>query len=149
MSRILRGRALAIAAVFACGVAVGVLGTRAAGAEPRREPSAPTPVQLLRTDLQGFPGDEVVITTTEWAPGQRLPLHVHPGGHEFAYVLEGAITYEVAGQGTTTVNAGELHHVLPDVAHFGRNDGASRARTLVFRVKPRSQPITLAVSATP
>jgi quercetin dioxygenase-like cupin family protein len=103
-------------------------------------------VQLLRTELEGVPGQEVVITTTEWAPGHRLPWHVHPGGHEFAYILEGEMTYEVEGHGTTVVKAGELHHVLPRVPRFGRNAGTTRARTLVFRVKDRAQPISVPVS---
>jgi quercetin dioxygenase-like cupin family protein len=82
----------------------------------------------------------------ECAPGQRLPWHVHPGGHEFGYVLEGAMTSEVEGHGTTVVKAGALHHVLPGVAHFGRNAGTTRARTLVFRIKDKAQPISAPVS---
>jgi quercetin dioxygenase-like cupin family protein len=133
----------AMAASCAVGAAAGALGLRAARAAP---PPAPTPVQLLRTVLEGVPGQEVVITTTEWAPGQRLPWHVHPGGHEFGYVLEGEMTYEVEGHGTTVVKAGEVHQVLPGVPHFGRNAGPAKARTLVFRVKDVNQPISAPVA---
>ncbi len=134
-------RAGAIALAAAAGIAVGAAGQRVASAAPL----APTPVPLLRTDLEGVPGQEIVITTTTWAPGQRLPLHVHPGGHEFAYVIDGEMTFEVQGQGTKVVRAGEVSHVLPGVAHYGRNAGTVPARTLVVRIKDRTQPMSVEV----
>ncbi len=139
-----RQRTIGTAALScALGLVVGAACARLAWAAP----ASPTPVQLLRADLDGVPGEEVVVTTTDWAPGQRLPLHVHPGGHEFAYVIDGAMTFEVEGHGATVVRAGEVHHVLPGVAHFGRNDGATAARTLVVRVKPKDQPMSVPVPA--
>ncbi len=141
MDRIIRLTIPFTLAVFAIGLAVGSLGTRAVYAQQL----APTPVQILRSDLQGVPGQEIVITTTDWSPGQRLPLHFHPGGHEFAYVIEGALTFEVEGQGTRTVKAGEINHVVPGVPHFGRNDTSAMARTLVVRIKDKDEPITLDV----
>jgi quercetin dioxygenase-like cupin family protein len=134
-------RFAALAGSCALGVVLGALGMRVAQAAPL----APTPVQLLRVDLEGVPGQEVVVTTSEWAPGQRLPWHVHPGGHEFGYVLEGEMTYEVEGHGTTVVKAGELHHVLPGVPHYGHNVSGRPARTLVFRVKAKDQPVSAPV----
>ncbi len=128
-----------IAGVFLVGAGVGAAGARVASPLPL----APKPVPVLRTDLEGVPGEEVVITTTEWSPGQRLPLHMHPGGHEFAYVTEGEMTFEVEGHGATTVRAGQVHHVLPGVAHFGRNAGTVMAKTVVFRVKDRDQPMSV------
>jgi quercetin dioxygenase-like cupin family protein len=143
MDRALRRQVAVVLAVFACGIGVGSLGARDVYAQPL----APTSVQILRSDLEGAPGQEIVITTTDWAPGQRLPLHFHPGGHEFAYVMEGALTFEVEGRGTKTVKAGEINHVLPGVPHFGRNDGAAMARTLVVRIKDKDKdkPITVEV----
>ncbi len=43
------------------------------------------------------------------------------------------------------MKAGEVHRVLPGVAHFGRNDGKTMARTLVFRVKDKAQPVSVDV----
>src|SRR6188472_4517138 len=50
---------------------------------------------IFKTDLQNVPGLEVLIFTSDWQPGFRLPLHIHPDGHEFVYVMEGEQTFEV------------------------------------------------------
>src|SRR2546423_15617125 len=77
--------------------------------------------QIYRTDLQNIPGQEVLFFTTDWQPGQRLPWHIHPGGHEFVYVIDGEQTFEIDGVGTKIVKTGEVLHTPPDVAHYGRN----------------------------
>jgi quercetin dioxygenase-like cupin family protein len=128
--------------LFALGVGAGMLGSRVMYAQS----AAPTPRLVLRSDLQGVPGQEILITATDWAPGQRLPLHIHPGGHEFAYIVEGALTFEVEGKSVTTVKAGEVNHVLPDIPHFGRNDGSVLAKTIVVRIKDKDKPVVVPVT---
>jgi len=103
--------------------------------------------QILRTDLQGVSGQEVMLFTTDWAPGQRLPWHIHPDGHEFAYLIEGELTFEIEGVGERVVRAGEVNHVLPYVAHYGRNASNKLAKTLVIRIKDKSKPVMTEVSA--
>src|SRR4051794_16993676 len=55
------------------------------------------------TDLQSLPGQEVLISVLTGRPGFRLPLHMHPDGHEFVYVLEGEQTFEIEGVGTKVI----------------------------------------------
>jgi hypothetical protein len=43
----------------------------------------------FQNGLAERPGLEVLIFTSDWQPGFRLPLHIHPDGHEFVYVMEG------------------------------------------------------------
>jgi hypothetical protein len=44
--------------------------------------------KIAQTDLGNIPGQEVLIFTSTWQPGFRLPLHMHPNGHEFTFVIE-------------------------------------------------------------
>ena len=83
--------------------------------------------------------------SSDWHPGFRLPLHKHPDGHEFTFVVEGEQTFEVAGMGTKVVKAGEVIYTPPNVAHFGRNATDKISKTVVFRIKPKDQPITVNV----
>ena len=71
--------------------------------------------------MQNIPGQEILFFTSDWPPGFRLPLHLHEGGHEFVYVIEGEQTFEIDGVGTKVVKAGEVLHTPPNVVHFGRN----------------------------
>jgi quercetin dioxygenase-like cupin family protein len=84
----------------------------------------------------------VLIFTSDWQPGFRLPLHIHPDGHEFVYVVEGEQTFEVDGYGTKLVKAGETP---PNVPHYGRNATDKLSKTVVFRIKPKDKPVTAEV----
>jgi hypothetical protein len=37
--------------------------------------------QVLQTDLNNLPGQEIIVFASTWQPGFRLPLHMHPNGH--------------------------------------------------------------------
>jgi len=52
-------------------------------------------------------------------PGCRLPLHKHPDGHEFTFVVEGEQTFEVEGLGTKVVKAGEVIYTPPTLPISG------------------------------
>jgi len=60
-------------------------------------------------------------------------------------VVEGEQTFEVEGLGTKVVKAGEVIYTPPNVAHFGRNATDKISKTVVFRIKPKDQPITVNV----
>ena len=102
-----------------------------------------TTKQVIQTALENLPGQEVLIFSSDWHPGFRLPLHKHPDGHEFTFVVEGEQTFEVEGLGTKIVKAGEVIYTPPNVAHFGRNATDKISKTVVFRIKPNDQPITV------
>jgi quercetin dioxygenase-like cupin family protein len=101
--------------------------------------------QILRTDLSNLPGQELVIYSSTWQPGFRLPLHMHPNGHEVTFVIEGEQTFEIDGVGTKVVKAGEALYTPPNTAHFGRNATEKPSRTLVVRIKDKDQPVMVEV----
>jgi quercetin dioxygenase-like cupin family protein len=47
---------------------------------------------------------------------------MHPGAQELFYVLEGTVTAEIDGRGTSTIKAGEVALIPAEVQHLVRND---------------------------
>src|SRR5262249_48373524 len=80
-----------------------------------------------------------------WQPGFRLPLHVHPNGHEVTFVVEGEQTFEIEGVGTKVVKAGEAIYTPPNTPHTSRNTGSTPSKTVVVRVKDADKPIMVEV----
>ena len=100
-----------------------------------------TVTTLLRNDLNGLPGQETMVQLVEVAPGAPVPWHVHPDGHEIAYVIEGAAVLEVEGQPAQTIKAGGAFHVQPNLPHGGRNASKTEpAKLVVVRIKPKDRP---------
>jgi quercetin dioxygenase-like cupin family protein len=97
--------------------------------------------QVIKTELQNLPGQEMLLFSSTWQPGFRLPWHIHPNGHEWTYVVEGEQTFEVEGVGTKVVKAGEVLYTPPNVAHFGRNAADKPSKTVVVRIKDKDKPI--------
>src|SRR5271169_4667650 len=87
---------------------------------------------VFQTDLNNFPGQEVLLYASTWQPGFRLPLHMHPEGHELTYVVEGEQTFEIEGVGTKVVKAGETIYTPPNTPHFGRNATNKESKTIVI-----------------
>ena len=128
-----------IAGLFAAGTAFGVGVSQLIFAQT----AAYQTREVIRTDLKNLPGQEAIIFSSEWQPGFRLPLHMHPEGHEFTYVVEGEQTFEIEGVGQRIVMAGEAIYTPPNTLHFGRNATDKVSRTIVVRIKDKSQPITV------
>jgi quercetin dioxygenase-like cupin family protein len=102
----------------------------------------PTIQSLLRSDLQGIPGQETIFEVLTIPPGGATPRHVHPDGHEFVYVLEGATTAEIDGRETRNYGVGEVVHVPPNIPHVGRNASKSEPlKVLIVRIKDKSKPV--------
>ncbi|HKV74854.1 MAG TPA: cupin domain-containing protein [Gemmatimonadales bacterium] len=97
--------------------------------------------QILQADLNNLPGQEILVFASTWQPGFRLPLHLHPNGHEITFVVDGDLTFEIQGLGSRVVKAGEAIYTPPDTPHFGRNATDRMSRTVVIRVKDKDQPI--------
>lgn len=74
-------------------------------------------VELKRADLSGAPGMEVIASTAEYAPGERLDLHFHHG-IEVAYVIQGA-QVQAPGRDPMTLPTGASVLNLRDAAHGG------------------------------
>jgi quercetin dioxygenase-like cupin family protein len=134
-------RTLMLGGLFAAGTLVGIASTEFIHAQ-----TAPyATIQILKTDLSNLPGQEVLFFASTWQPGFRLPLHMHPNGHEFAFVIEGEQTFEIDGVGTKVVKAGEVLYTPPNTPHFGRNATDKVSRTLVVRIKDKDKPLMVEV----
>jgi quercetin dioxygenase-like cupin family protein len=129
------------AALFTGGIVVGVGSSELIHAEAPAHVTRP----VIQTDLNNLPGQEVLVFASTWQPGFRLPLHMHPEGHEITYVVEGEQTFEIDGVGTRIVKAGEAIYTPPNTPHFGRNATDGISKTIVFRIKAKDQPVAVEV----
>ena len=129
------------ALLFAGGILVG------AGSSEIIHAQAPALAvkQIFQTDLNNLPGQELILYASTWQPGFRLPLHMHPEGHELTYVVEGEQTFEIDGVGTKVVKAGEAIYTPPNTPHFGRNSTDGVSKTIVIRIKAKDQPVAVEV----
>ena len=134
-------RVIALGGVFAIGMVVGGLSTEFVRAQPPQYEST----QVLRTDLNNLPGQEILVFASTWQPGFRLPLHMHPNGHEITYVVDGEQTFWIEGIGTKVVKAGEAIYTPPNTPHFGRNATKKVSTTVVIRVKDKDKPIMVEI----
>jgi quercetin dioxygenase-like cupin family protein len=134
-------RVIAMGGVFAVGMVVGGLSTEFVHAQPPQYEST----QILRTDLNNLPGQELLVFASRWQPGFRLPLHMHPNGHEITYVVDGEQTFWIEGIGTKVVKAGEAIYTPPNTPHFGRNATKKVSTTVVIRVKDKDKPIMVEI----
>ena len=78
---------------------------------------APGRKEMRRVDLSGAPGMEVVLSISEYKPGDSLPAHLH-SGIEAGYVLEGGMV-EVPGKPAFAIPTGAPIMNLRDVPHAG------------------------------
>ncbi|HEX4825783.1 MAG TPA: cupin domain-containing protein [Candidatus Polarisedimenticolaceae bacterium] len=134
-------RVMALAGVFAVGMVAGSVANELVHAQaPPYETK-----QVLQSDLKNLPGQEVVVFESTWQPGARLPLHLHPNGHEITYVVEGEQTFEIEGVGTKVVKAGEAIYTPPNTPHFGRNATDKISKTVVIRIKDKDKPVMVEI----
>ena len=134
-------RAIALGGVFAVGMVVGGLSTEFVHAQAPQYDTK----QVLQADLNNLPGQEIIIVESTWQPGFRLPLHMHPNGHEITYVVEGEQTFEIEGIGTKVVKADQAIYTPPSTRDFGRNATDKISKTVVIRVKDKDKPIMVEI----
>jgi quercetin dioxygenase-like cupin family protein len=105
--------------------------------------AARQPEGIKRTDLQqhdlSVPGLEVVQTRVDFGPTALFVKHTHPG-EEIIYVLEGSLEYQIEGQPTSTVTAGDVLFVPAGAVHAVRTSAAAT---------PPSSPLTSSRRASP
>src|SRR5260370_4319133 len=87
----------------------------------------PKLTQILRKDLesQGQVVQETIVSVVDFAPGNAAPWHMHPGAQELLYVIEGNLTVEIEGGGTTLLKTGEAGTIAADLVHLARNENTS------------------------
>jgi quercetin dioxygenase-like cupin family protein len=87
----------------------------------------------LRRDLQRQDQkvEDTLVTVVTFAPGAVSIWHIHPGAQELVFGLEGRLMFEMEGEATRPINAGDSGIVPADVPHTLRNETTDTARVLV------------------
>ncbi|MEN8005742.1 MAG: cupin domain-containing protein [Candidatus Krumholzibacteriota bacterium] len=93
---------------------------------------------LLKAELEGFEGAEVIVSRVTFPPHSSLPKHWHPG-EEFAYILEGSVILWQDGEDDLVGQAGDVIKIPLKKVHTART-GDESATVLVFRVHEQGKP---------
>jgi quercetin dioxygenase-like cupin family protein len=101
--------------------------------------------ELMRYDLPGVSGKEVVIYVGDLAPGANGGRHHHPG-EEIIYVLEGTVVLEPDNGPSVAVRKGQIARHPAHQVHNARNGSTvAPARTYVVMVgADKGQPLAIA-----
>jgi quercetin dioxygenase-like cupin family protein len=100
--------------------------------------AGPKLTQILRKDLEGQ-GDvvqETVVSIVEFPPGAAAPWHMHPGAQELPHVIEGNLTVEIEGKGSTLLKAGEAGIIPAELVHLSAQRERERERQGAGRPQP-------------
>ena len=93
---------------------------------------------LLKTELEGVTGTEVIVSKVNIPPNSTLPKHWHPG-EEFAYVLSGSVTLWQEGKPDIELEQGEVAKVPLKQIHTAVT-GPEGVNLIVFRVHEHGKP---------
>jgi quercetin dioxygenase-like cupin family protein len=93
---------------------------------------------LLKAQLEGIDGTEVIVSRVTMPPNTSLPKHWHPG-EEFGYVLEGSVILWQDGKDDIVGKKGDVVKVPLQQVHTAitKDEGAT---ILVFRVHEQGKP---------
>lgn len=136
---LLLGTALALA--FGAGLATQSI----VGAQT--QPPAPTAKTIMDEPLIGGIYEQMLMQEVSFQPGAGVPYHIHPDGHEIAYVLEGELKLQVDKQPDRMLKVGEGLHMNANVIHRGEA-GPNGAKLLIVRLKPKDKPVMQPVQPT-
>ena len=93
---------------------------------------------LMKTQLAGVEGREVLVSKVYIPANTTLPKHWHPG-EEFVYILEGTVTLWQKGKNNVSGNMGDVMKVPLEQVHTAVT-GAEGVSLLVFRVHETGKP---------
>jgi quercetin dioxygenase-like cupin family protein len=112
----------------------------ATAAFPLAAQDSPQRKELKRADLSGAPGMEVVLSISEYKPGDAVGLHFHHGV-EAAYIVEGGMI-QPAGKDPTELKTGAPIMNLRDVPHAGwKVVGNKTIKILTVHVVDKGKPL--------
>lgn len=113
-------------------------------AAPMLGQDAPPPPPDLRFDIpEGAAPQQVQLRGANWAPGEGVALHVHPGV-EMAYVVQGTIEFRMGGE-TIVKHAGDSTLIPRGTRHAARNIGKDTARVVSAFVIDKGAPLRVPV----
>ena len=103
---------------------------------------------IKRTDLQQYdlriPGREVVQNRVDISPQAPAFKHLHPG-EEIIYVLEGSLEYQLEGEPSTTLEAGEVFFVPAETIHALKNVCTTNTAELATYTVDEGEPLVVLV----
>jgi len=132
---------LCAAAALAFGLA---LGTQSMVSAQQQAVSAKT---LMDEPLVGGTYEQMLMQEVSLQPNANVAWHIHPDGHEITYVMEGEVTLKRDGVPDHVFKAGEGLHLNANVPHAAQA-GASGAKLLIVRTKPKDKPVAQPVQRT-
>ena len=134
----------ALGAGFAAGMTAGPRGL----APPQETVEAKLKLTMLtRTGLERFPDLEASVTFGEYTAGGINKRHAHADCLELIFVIQGAISTEIEGEGTKLTEAGAVLCLRPDIFHQGRNASSTEpAKFVLVKLKRRGAATTVVQS---
>jgi quercetin dioxygenase-like cupin family protein len=103
---------------------------------------------LMKRDLIGMPGKEVVVSVVEVPPGAGSKPHRHDA-QVFVYVLEGHMVMQVKGGQQQTLGPGQMFYENPSDVHIVSSNASKSepAKFLAFVIKDKSKPVSRPVTS--
>jgi quercetin dioxygenase-like cupin family protein len=133
----MRNRRLTIAVTFAFALLAGIWGAQYASAQA---PAGFKRVELTRHDAAGAKDYEVLLARGEFQAGAGVPKHTHPGD-EVGYVLEGEVTFEIAGKPPMTLKASDSFFIPAGTVHAAKNTSKGDAKVLSTYIVEKGKPL--------
>lgn len=105
-------------------------------------PSEETIARVMQQTIPEAAGKRVLMLTVSYGPGQSSAAHLHPGPI-FAYVLEGGVVSQLAGEEAKTYAQGQSWYEPPGSQHLvSKNASQSQsAKLLVFAITSDNEPV--------
>ena len=112
-------------------IAFIAIGSQSVAAELKLE-------NLMKSQLEGVNGTEVIVSRVTIPPNTSLPRHWHPG-EEFAYILDGSVTLWQKGKDNIVGMKGDVIKVPLKQIHTAVTKEEA-VTILVFRVHEQGKP---------
>jgi quercetin dioxygenase-like cupin family protein len=100
---------------------------------------------LLDKELEGFPLQMTRLTLADFGQGGSVPLHNHPAAQEIVYGIDGAVTFDIEGRGTTIVKAGDVLLIPAGVVHTPHSDSSSSRVLFIHSITDKNKPFRVDV----
>ena len=110
--------------------------------------AAPTGPAITRTplfdeDLKGLNGMDGVMYITDIPAGLSAARHSHPG-YEFNYILKGSVSFQVDGQKTLTLKAGQgMYNARGNIHKVWNPSKTEDARLVAVLIKDKDKPLAI------